>query len=230
MPEEFVNELTPIAKYMASEMTRNPKSAVAQRILALNTSTEDCVKEVYSAAAWTWQATPDPTYCLAKGSVNRLRAMNLWYQQVRYDGPWDHKPVIKSRSEFRSRTGESEYHIFGDTAYNFDVWSNVHYGYVGLAVGFERAVLLDGAGAAQLMHDFGPRPPWPERSGPWILPRSWDKAEDRVAIKLGFELYGRIPTQMLAEVLVREITNATGLLTRPAPSVEASAPTSGATR
>lgn len=105
MPEEFVNELTPIAKYMASEMTRNPKSAVAQRILALNTSTEDCVKEVYSAAAWTWQATPDPTYCLAKGSVNRLRAMNLWYQQVRYDGPWDHKPVIKSRSEFRSRTG-----------------------------------------------------------------------------------------------------------------------------
>lgn len=51
MPEEFIDELTPIAKYMASEMTRNPRSAVAQRILALNTSTEECVKGVYYSAA-----------------------------------------------------------------------------------------------------------------------------------------------------------------------------------
>lgn len=162
--------------------------------------------------------------------MNRLRAMQLWYQQVRYDGPWDHKPIIKRRAEFHSRTGSAEYHIFGDTAYNFDVWSNVHYGYVGLAVGFERDLLLDGAGAAQLMHDLGHRPPWPERSGPWILPRSWDKSEDRISIKLGFELYGRIPTQMLAEVLVREITKTKGLKVRPADSAKSSSSTAGNTR
>jgi hypothetical protein len=99
-----------------------------------------------------------------------------------------------------------------------------------LAAGFERGLLLDGAGAAQLMHDFGPRPPWPERSGRWIVPRSWGKSEDRIAIKLGFELYGRIPTQMLADVLVREITKTKGLKVRPADSAKSSAPTAGSTR
>jgi hypothetical protein len=218
MPEEFIDEMTPIAKYMASEMTRNPRSPVALRILALNTSGEKCASDMYQAAARSWQASPDPTYCVSKSVVNQLQAMKLWYDQVRYDGPWDHKPEIKRRPEFHSRTGSPEFHIFGNTAYNFDVWSNVHYGYVGLAVGFDRSLLLDGAGVAQLTHDLKQTPPWPNRSGPWILPRSWDRSEDRIAIKLGFELYGRIPTQMLAEVLVREITKTKGLLTKPAGS------------
>jgi hypothetical protein len=62
---------------------------------------------------------------------------------------------------------------------------------------------------------------WPERTGTWILPRSWDKPEDRLAIKLGFDLYGRIPSQMLAKVLVREITKTKGLLTKPASIAQA---------
>jgi hypothetical protein len=103
----------------------------------------------------------------------------------------------------------------------------VHYGYVGLAVGFERGLLLDGAGAAQLWHDLKQRPPWPERSGPWILPRNWDRPEDRIAIRLGFELFKSVPSQMIAEVLVRAIVKTKGLKVKPANVAPLSAPTAG---
>ncbi|WP_370865971.1 polymorphic toxin type 44 domain-containing protein [Chondromyces apiculatus] len=37
------------------------------------------------------------------------------------------------------------WHTWGEWEYCFDVWSNIHYGYVGRAAGFDRQTLIDGS-------------------------------------------------------------------------------------
>ncbi|WP_241150813.1 polymorphic toxin type 44 domain-containing protein, partial [Pseudomonas viridiflava] len=85
--------------------------------------------------------------------------------------PWDHKPIIR-------RTIGGIWHKQGKYDYFYDIWSNVHYGYVGMAGGLSESVLLDGAGAEQIILDAGrkvdevftkPKAQWelpgPNRSG-----------------------------------------------------------------
>jgi hypothetical protein len=144
-------------------------------------------------------------------------ACQIWYNQVRTNGPWDHKPIIKQRKELWSaRTGDPEWHVYGETAYSFDVWSNMHYGYVGSAIGFTAAVLLDGAGAAQAMSDWQPPRKWPRGSGSSMLPRRWDPPEDRISFSLGIKLWARQPDHIGAQTLVQAVISTPGLLTRPA--------------
>ena len=45
------------------------------------------------------------------------------------------------------------WHKYGQHDYYFDIWSNIHYGYVGTASGFCRDKLIDGAGVAQIGSD-----------------------------------------------------------------------------
>jgi hypothetical protein len=68
-------------------------------------------------------------------------AFLLFFDLVRYNGPWDHKAAI------RARWGKTAT-LFGVTI-SFDIWSNIHFGYVGAAAGFSRTTLLRAAGAAQ---------------------------------------------------------------------------------
>jgi Bacterial toxin 44 len=62
---------------------------------------------------------------------------------VKGDGIWDHKSTI------RGTWGQWSKDKTTGIKYNFDIWSNVHYGYVGKACGFPDGILLDFAGAAQ---------------------------------------------------------------------------------
>jgi hypothetical protein len=73
-----------------------------------------------------------------------VTALMLWTGKVMQDAEWDHKP--KLRRLFPSPTTRtSVWHTYGSTQYFHDIWSNIHYGYVGAAAGFTDAVLLDGA-------------------------------------------------------------------------------------
>ncbi|RDU58964.1 hypothetical protein CQA53_11710, partial [Helicobacter didelphidarum] len=57
----------------------------------------------------------------------------------------------------------------------YDIWSNIHYGYIGKAVGFSEIELLSGAGVAQ--------------DGCPSITSFCDDPKDSEAIKLGFEIY-----------------------------------------
>ena len=46
---------------------------------------------------------------------------------------------------------ESYYHKYKEYDFYLDVWSNIHYGYVGLSVGFTEDLLLKGSTGAK--HD-----------------------------------------------------------------------------
>ena len=56
----------------------------------------------------------------------------------------------------------------------YDIWSNIHYGYVGLGVGFDENTLLDGSDLQQVLHPGT---------------RGADTLDDKTAMKIGFSLY-----------------------------------------
>ncbi|MGE6796812.1 polymorphic toxin type 44 domain-containing protein [Psychrobacter okhotskensis] len=78
-----------------------------------------------------------------------------WYMQVAPGKPWDHKPKIRDNSELRYLAVERElksgnisksyFHKYKNYDYFYDVWSNIHYGYVGRYVGFDANTLLTGS-------------------------------------------------------------------------------------
>jgi hypothetical protein len=67
-----------------------------------------------------------------------------------------------------------------DTWYYFDVAANIHYGYVGRAIGFDREILLFGPGIAQIK-DGTSNINW----GPWYF----DDPRDYTAVQVGMDLF-----------------------------------------
>lgn len=76
-------------------------------------------------------------------------AFLAWKQKVESGGDWDHKPKLSTMLEFDGIEPPT-FPIPGDDEheYNYDIWSNIHYGYVGMAAGFDSSELRGGAIAA----------------------------------------------------------------------------------
>ena len=140
-------------------------------------------------------------------------ALMMWGMKVRQDAEWDHKPKIRHR--FLSATNNSHvWFTYGTTDYYYDIWSNIHYGYVGLAAGFDEDTLLDGAGLEQVGTDLLRRR-WPSRSLGVQGLRAYDEPSDRVSISMGVALYRMVPAQVTPAHLVRTILMTPGLEVRP---------------
>jgi len=73
-----------------------------------------------------------------------FEAMMLFKDKVGYGKAWDQKRYIVSKWGKLSR-------LYG-VLVDYDVWSNIHYGYVGSLAGFSNDVLLDCAGIAQAVY------------------------------------------------------------------------------
>lgn len=88
-------------------------------------------------------------------------ALSLWIGIVDTGNPWDHKWQLVKDDRFNKNSkitvhrptqrgipSESHYHKYKDYDYFYDVWSNIHYGYLGLSVGFsEKSLTLRFLGA-----------------------------------------------------------------------------------
>jgi hypothetical protein len=112
-------------------------------------------------------------FFLAAAAIVKADALLTWKSMVQGGADWDHKRIVRS--------------LFGYGAerdgfiYNFDVWSNIHYGYVGRSVGFTELELHGGAGGAQVYMDHTSDPSY------W---RTWgDEPADQKAISIGEELW-----------------------------------------
>jgi hypothetical protein len=106
-----------ILAYMHGEMILNAQSAVAGLIKSLN-------------------ASNDP--------LKKLDAVKIYYSYVQSGGPWDHKNYLANNF---IQNGDFYTPIKGDREHEFyyDIWSNIHYGYVGRAAGFSASELIDAA-------------------------------------------------------------------------------------
>ncbi|WDG76986.1 polymorphic toxin type 44 domain-containing protein [Pseudomonas chlororaphis] len=195
-PEEKVcndpDRMEELAAYIAGEMNTNINSPSVRQMKDLNSF--DLAEEArkYAALPFYMRLGQHPDFhSLALGK--KAKAFAIWTERVGQNRPWDHKPKLLKLFDGEVR------HKQGGYDYYYDIWSNIHYGYVGLAGGFSESVLLDGAGAEQIVSDSLRKiQKWNERRGPQRSAgidglRAWDDVPDRISINIGMKLYSQHP-------------------------------------
>lgn len=196
-------EAYPIIDYIRGEMETNAKSADVKRMRELNDfSATECIEKWQKQGLLARIIGPGPEQCTQQEISTKLAALSLWAGKVRTGGPWDHKPHIR-KNFTRKGMSTQVYHQLDKWGYFYDIWSNIHYGYVGAAAGFSKSVLLEGAGLEQIGTDILSGR-IPSRKGSSGL-RSFDDPSDRNSVELGYDLYPGVPSTagIAAAVLAR---------------------------
>lgn len=198
-----------LAEYIAGEMNRNIHDPAVREMRQLIE---------YDPVLESRKFANLPLYARVNGLPNfehiamakKAAAAVIWTKKVAQNQEWDHKPKI------RVLTGGKVRHKQGAYDYFYDIWSNIHYGYVGIIAGFSESVLLDGAGAEQIVSDSlskieemtnpkqvkvlpGPRP----TATPWTKLRSWDDVADRVSISMGIKFAGLYPNGGITAQIIK---------------------------
>lgn len=210
------DEITPIAYYMAGEMNTNAHGPDAKRMAELNSFDTDKCNADFRQLPW-WQqllgAGPRPGECIDMNTSAHAAALLLWTAKVMQGAEWDHKLKISHRFHPRDPT-DQQYHHYNGWVYFYDVWSNLHYGYVGTAAGFSESALLDGAGGEQIASDLL-RGDAPKHTSGVSGLRAWDNAFDRAAITAGIKLYRSKPNQVFSHDLVSLVVHSPIAYKRP---------------
>jgi hypothetical protein len=137
-----------------------------------------------------------------KMGANTARANKKWYDMVKTGGPWDHKKHI------RSTYGEWTHDALSKRLFRFDIWSNLHYGYVGASCGFGEDWLLAGVGVAQVPGGAVPAGVANRVQDP-TSPLDWAKAlddpADQWAISLGYGLWGSYKDALTADHILNTV-------------------------
>lgn len=147
--------------YIFGEMMRNKDSATVARIKAL-------------------LATGRPT--------DRAAALALWTEKVAPNRSWDHKPLLAKRYGLETVNELSLKDPNGNRAVSYDIWSNIHYGYVGRAAGLSRFELENGAQVP-------------------VLAGNTD-AGDKITVRVGEDIYDKYGPNLTEEQFQREVTKA----------------------
>ncbi len=206
-------ELVPIDNHLAQSQTQSKKECTHSTDGAIKVAeyiVQEIKTNVKSLAVKQMQILLNPPWYLkmlpSALISNRISALAIWTYQVRQDGPWDHKPIIRNKFEAiaverltkEQNLSKTFYHKYKRHDYFLDIWSNIHYGYVGAAAGLSNFELLDGAGLEQIGSDeiaiakgnmkrreAGPK----SGAEKWTNPRDFDDIPDRASIQLGIDLF-----------------------------------------
>ncbi len=160
-------------KYMHQEMITNAQSDVVKNIKSL----------LDSALNPQW-------YDLIGGGNSGSKinaALAMWVAKVHSGGDWDHKPIL---GDMLGLKNDKDYYfpIRGDQAneYYYDIWSNIHYGYVGAAAGFDTSTLQDGANLGEAI-------------------TGTNDPGDVLTVQIGIDLWEKYGNSMTSEQLQAEI-------------------------
>jgi len=200
---DHTNTAIPLADFIVREMKTNPFSIVGRQIHDANSYDLKAYSDAWELAPWYSKLSGRKTYLQALAE-QKLWAYTLFADIIGPGRPWDHKPVLK---KMLGKDFNNGWQKLGDFDYYYDIWSNIHYGYVGVALGFTAAELVNSAGLAQALLDSyqaAMDKRWPTmqhhpENGPW--PGSADDVPDHISIKLGCDLY--------ADAKPHELTTAT---------------------
>jgi len=204
------NDAVQVAEYIVGEMKRNPFTEVGRRITEANNYDPAEEAKGWNALPWYAKIGNMPDFPSAAAS-EKVAAYKMWKKMVGYGAKWDHKKAIRAMFEPKG-TFRRGWQKYGQHDYYFDIWSNIHYGYVGTAIGFNAAELIKGAALAQIKQDLTNQiKDWelpalqnhPE-NGPW--PDSADDIPDHISVQLGIDLYADVkPIALTADILLRKI-------------------------
>lgn len=142
----------------------------------------------------------------------RIKAYSKWKGLVAKDKIWDHKRMILQKQNSLKWACDNKTEL----KFMYDIWSNIHYGFVGRYVGFTEFELVNGAGFAQLGDNNRPIGQWLKQYvknrlvdfGDADILGGFDDAEDTQAIKIGFSLFkkfGRAPELLKPQDIINEI-------------------------
>ncbi|MDH0093730.1 polymorphic toxin type 44 domain-containing protein [Achromobacter mucicolens] len=198
----------PLAEFIIREMKTNPFSIRGRQIYDANHYDARTYLKDWEDAPWYTKLSGRKTY-LEKMAEAKLWAYTSFAELIGPNRPWDHKPALQNLLGPNLNKGWQK---FGDFDYYYDIWSNIHYGYVGVALGFSKAELINSAGLAQALLDSYKALAdmrWPTmqnhpENGSW--PASADDHQDYLSIKLGCDLhaYAR-PHELTTTMLLHKI-------------------------
>lgn len=176
-PCQHTDGAVKVANYILNEIKTNVRGQIAETIRSF--IDEDTLKQRRAE----WDKLPFYAKLAQSPKPDLFAAMAVWYQTVKTGSTWDHKPKIRDRFSSvavarplprKGKPSKSYYHKFKQHYYFYDVWSNIHYGYVGLSVGFSEALLLKGSG-------------WEQNMTPGAI--GDDTLDDVTSMKIGFSLF-----------------------------------------
>ncbi|MFI6449277.1 polymorphic toxin type 44 domain-containing protein [Kitasatospora sp. NPDC050543] len=145
----------------------------------INSDTVKSIQTLLRPPAW-YDFGRDP-------GQDTIAALTMWGVKVGPHQDWDHKPKLKDRYGLEKR----EDYFFkvpgSDDKVFYDIYSNIHYGYVGRAAGFDAKTLIDGASVAEpiLVGD--------------------DDQGDQITMRAGIELYDKYGKDLTEEQLAAKI-------------------------
>ena len=166
-----------VADYILNEIKTNVRGQIAKTIRYL--IDDETLRERKAE----WDRLPFYSKMAPPPQPDLLAAMAVCYQTVKTGSTWDHKPKIRDRFSSvavarplprKGKSSKSYYHKFKQHDYFYDVWSNIHYGYVGLSVCFSESLLLKGS-------------TWEQNMTPGAV--GDDTLDDVTSMKIGFALY-----------------------------------------
>ena len=200
------DQMEELAAYIAGEMNRNIRHPSVLRMKALINYDSDAAAKKFRTLPWYAKLAGSPNFN-AIAWTKKLEAMAIWTKQVGQNMEWDHKPKLRAMYNGAVR------HKQGNYDYYYDIWSNIHYGYVGIAGGLSESMLMDGAGVEQIGSDtkrwLEDREKYP---GPHLTAslsdglRAFDDIADRVAISIGVKLANRHPGGgVTAQIIMAEV-------------------------
>ena len=173
-----------VAKYIVQEIKTNINSEAAKQIYTLIHYNYDAEVKRRGIIGSTL-ASPYTSTEAFGGAVLK------WLEMVNTDKPWDHKGkifdqfrycAVKNRA-FKREDGtygitSSQYHKYQYHDYFLDVWSNIHYGFVGRFCGFSEGTLLTGSDFQQFI-----------KNVKQLNFKGGDDLADKITMQLGMDLY-----------------------------------------
>ena len=204
-----------VLQYIVDEMRVNAESDEIQSIKTLNETnfTDQALKEAKDAG-WLWWVFMGESYIqdMQRADIANRLAANAKFMCLVMDaragnlvtcGRWDHKPLIRNNGwgvsqtiDFRPIDHDIEIDFY------YDIWSNIHYGFVGLAAGFTEEHLHSSASTENAVSNLGGE----------------DPLSDRVSIQIGLDLYREHGTRFGLMKLLDELYQHRGSLHRYDPS------------
>jgi hypothetical protein len=121
-----------VLDYMYEQMITNSQGTWANQMRSLSESNYSTCPSPFF----------DPNVYIAGYVGNEISKYIQFFLLVKGGGEWDHKPKIKSMLNLQNQAdlyfpmrGNDEFEIY------YDIWSNIHYGYVGSSIGISTETL-----------------------------------------------------------------------------------------
>lgn len=206
------DQMEGLTSYIAGEMNRNINDPSVLEMKRLIQYDPDVAAKQFAELPLLARLGGPPNFGdIAK--AHKVSAVTIWTQKVGQNKEWDHKPKLR-------RLFPGVRHKQGQYDYYYDIWSNIHYGYVGTISGLADSILLDGAGAEQIVSDFVRKADemWEKPKTDWQLPgphltaslsdglRAFDDVADRVSISIGVKLAHQHPHGgITAKIIMDEV-------------------------